>query len=59
MLGYAAARALEGLLAGVEPADAFTYFLTAGIALAMTIAGSLVPALRAVRFDPVRCIRAE
>jgi hypothetical protein len=59
MLGYAAARSLESLLAGVEPADPLTYFLTAAIALAMTIAGSLIPALRAVRFDPVRCIRAD
>jgi predicted permease len=59
MLGYAAARSLEALLAGVEPADPLTYFLTAAIALAMTIAGSLIPALRAVRFDPVRCIRAD
>jgi len=59
ILGYAAARSLEALLAGVEPGDTLTYALTAAIALAMTIAGSLVPALRAVRFDPVRCIRAE
>jgi ABC-type antimicrobial peptide transport system permease subunit len=59
MLGYAAARSLEALLAGVDPGDTLTYSLAAAIALAMTIAGSLVPALRAVRFDPVRCIRAE
>jgi putative ABC transport system permease protein len=59
MLGYAAARALGALLAGVEPSDTLTYSVTVAIALSVTIAGSLVPALRAVRFDPVRSIRAE
>ncbi len=58
-LGHAAARALEAILAGVGAGDAITYALTATVALAMTLAGSLVPALRAVRFDPVQCIRAE
>jgi putative ABC transport system permease protein len=59
LLGYGAARSLEALLAGVEPADPLTYALTAAVALAMTISGSLVPALRAVRFDPLGSIRAE
>jgi predicted permease len=58
-LGYGSARSLEALLAGVEPGDALTYSLTAAVALAMTISGSLAPALRAVRVDPVQCIRAE
>jgi ABC-type antimicrobial peptide transport system permease subunit len=59
ILGYAAARTLEAVLAGVEPGDALTYSLTAAIVLAVTISGSLVPALRAVRVDPVRSMRAE
>jgi putative ABC transport system permease protein len=58
-LGYAAARAIEALLAGVEPSDTLTYAIAAGVALAMTLIGSLVPALRAVRVDPVTTIRAE
>jgi ABC-type antimicrobial peptide transport system permease subunit len=59
MLGYAAARTLEALLAGVEPGDTLTYSATAAIVLAVTISGSLVPALRAVRVDPVRSIRTS
>jgi putative ABC transport system permease protein len=58
-MGYAAARSLESLLAGVEAGDALTHSLAAAVALAMTIAGSLAPALRAIRVDPVLCIRAE
>lgn len=59
ILGYAAARSLQSLLAGVEPGDARSYALAVGVGLIMTLTGSLVPALRAVRVDPVQTIRAE
>jgi hypothetical protein len=59
MLGYAAARSIVALLAGIEPGDALTYTVAAGVAVVMTLTGSLVPALRAVRVDPTRSIRAE
>jgi putative ABC transport system permease protein len=59
VLGYAAARAMEALLAGVEPGDALTYAIAASVGLVMAFFGSLVPALRAVRIDPVRTIRTE
>ncbi|HXO22231.1 MAG TPA: ABC transporter permease [Thermoanaerobaculia bacterium] len=58
-LAYAAARTLEALLAGVEPGDAATFAAAAGLCLLMTIVGSVVPALRAVRFDPMEVVRAE
>ena len=58
-LAFAAGRAMQALLAGVSPADAPTFAAAAALALAMTLAGSFLPALRAVRVDPVTIIRAE
>jgi len=57
VLGYAAGRAMEALLAGIDPADSVTYLSAAGIALFMTLAGCLLPALRAVRVDPIVALR--
>lgn len=59
LVGYGAARAMEALLAGVDPADALTYAVAAGVILLMTLVGSLLPALRASRVDPVQTIRTE
>jgi ABC-type antimicrobial peptide transport system permease subunit len=58
-LAYAAGRWMEGLLFGVRPADLVTFSTAAGIALVMTISGSLVPSLRAVRVDPASVLRSE
>lgn len=58
-LAYAAGRAFESLLAGVRPADPLTYALATAVALLMTFSGTLVPALRAVRVDPVTALRAD
>jgi predicted permease len=56
---YAAARLLESLLAGVKPGDVSTFAAAVLLALLMTLAGSLLPALRAMRVDPVTAIRVE
>jgi len=58
-LGYAAAIALRALLAGVKPADAPTFAVAAALALTMTVAGSVLPALRALRIDPTEAMRQE
>jgi predicted permease len=58
-LAYAAGRAMQALLAGVSPSDAPTFAVAAILALLMTAAGSLLPARRAVRVNPVNAIRAE
>ena len=58
-LAYAAGRAMESLLAGVQPADAITFVAAVGLCLVMSLAGSLLPALRAVRVDPLAVIRSE
>jgi predicted permease len=59
VLAYAAGRAMEGLLAGVQPADAATFASAIGLCVLMTVFGSFVPALRAVRIDPIQAIRSE
>lgn len=58
-LAYLAARSLESLLAGVQPGDPRTYVAGAVIALGTCVAGSIWPAIRALRTDPIAAIRAE
>lgn len=58
-LAYAFARVLESLLAGVSPADPGTYAAGLGIAGLTSLAGSLWPAIRALRIDPMTAMRAE
>ena len=58
-LAFAAGRALQALLAGVSPTDGLTFFVAIALCLVMAFAGSLIPALRALRVDPIRAIRAE
>jgi putative ABC transport system permease protein len=58
-LAYAAGRGMEALLVGVTPHDAATFGSVVALAVLMTIAGTLLPALRAVRVDPLVAIRQE
>jgi len=58
-LSVAAARSVAGLLAGISPTDPATYTIAAFTAFAMACAGSFLPAIRALRVDPIRAIRAE
>jgi ABC-type antimicrobial peptide transport system permease subunit len=59
VLAYVAGRSMEALLAGLEPFDAPTFAAAVVLALVMTVAGSLVPARRALSVDPIVAIRAE
>jgi predicted permease len=59
ILAYAAGREMEALLAGVKPADALTFLTAIGLCGLMTLLGSLLPAARAVRVDPIAVIRSE
>jgi predicted permease len=56
---YAAGRGMSALLFGVAPGDPATFATGVGVALLMAFAGSLVPALRAVRVTPMSVLRAE
>jgi predicted permease len=55
----AAARTLHALLAGVSPSDFATFGSALALAALMTAAGSLLPAIRAVRVDPLVAMRDE
>jgi putative ABC transport system permease protein len=58
-LAYASGRAMQALLAGVSPADAATFLSALALSVLMALVGSLLPALRAVRVDPMTVIRSE
>jgi putative ABC transport system permease protein len=59
LLAYAAGRSMEALLAGVRPGDAATFLAAACVVLLMTVSGSVAPALRALRVDPMTALRVE
>jgi predicted permease len=58
-IAYAAGIKLESLLAGLKPHDVDAFSAGILLSLIMTIAGSFLPALRAVRVDPSTALRAE
>ncbi|HEX5473931.1 MAG TPA: ABC transporter permease [Vicinamibacterales bacterium] len=57
VLAYAAAHALQALLAGIAPHDAPTFATAVAVSAALALSGSIVPAFRAAHVDPVRAIR--
>jgi len=57
MLAYAAGRAFQAILAGVQPGDLPTFLIAAAVVVITTLVGSIVPALRAVRVDPTTALR--
>jgi predicted permease len=59
VLSYAAGQSLQALLAGVSPRDATTFAAAAGLGVVTAFAGSLLPAWRATRVDPLKVIRVE
>jgi len=54
-----ATRALSTLLFGIAPSDPVTFISVAAGLLAIAAGASLVPAVRAMRVDPVSVLRAE
>src|SRR5205814_2077869 len=53
------ARALSALLYGVGSGDAATYSVSSALILVVAVAAGWLPALRAMRLDPVQTIRCE
>jgi predicted permease len=58
-IAYAAGRAMQSLLAGVQPTDPVTFAAAGVLCVVMTLVGSLLPTLRAARVDPATAFRAE
>jgi predicted permease len=58
-LAYGAGIGMQSLLLGVNPGDLATFSVAIALCVAMTLAGSIIPALRAVRVDPTTAIRVE
>jgi predicted permease len=58
-LSIAAGRWLQALLAGVSPTDPISFGGALVLAFAMTALGTLLPALKAIRVDPLQVMRAE
>jgi putative ABC transport system permease protein len=59
VVAFVEGRWLESLLAGVTTHDALTFTAAATLGLVMTLAGSLLPVIRALRVDPTTAIRTE
>jgi putative ABC transport system permease protein len=59
VLAYVAGNAMRALLAGVTPRDTVTFAGAVGLCVLMTLLGSLLPAWRAGRVDPVTAMRQE
>ncbi|MBL8221145.1 MAG: FtsX-like permease family protein, partial [Bryobacterales bacterium] len=57
VFGYLMARGMESLLFGVTPTDPAVYLTAIAVCAAMTLFGSLFPALRALRVDPMTVLR--
>jgi putative ABC transport system permease protein len=61
VLGLGAAlalsRSITSLLYNVPPGDPFTFAAIAGVAVVVALLANLVPALRAVRTDPVQSLK--
>jgi putative ABC transport system permease protein len=57
--GYAAARGMSALLFGIAPGDPAAFAIAVGVVVLMTLAGSLIPAFRAVKVAPASVLRAD
>jgi predicted permease len=58
-VAFGASRFVESMLFGLSPADPLTYGVVAGVIIAVALAASLFPALRAARVDPMTALRTE
>ncbi|HJU42838.1 MAG TPA: ABC transporter permease [Vicinamibacterales bacterium] len=58
-LAYAAGRSMQAVLFGVDPANATVFAASVALAAVMALAGSLLPAWRAIRVDPIEVTRSE
>ena len=53
------ARLITGFLFEIRPSDPVTFLSVSGVILAVAVAASVIPAVRATRVDPVVALRAD
>jgi putative ABC transport system permease protein len=58
-LATAGGSGIQSILFGVTPRDPFTYTVVVALVTVVSLAATLVPALRATRVDPLIALRAE
>ena len=58
-ISFPGMRAISNLLFGVHAGDPVTFAVTAALILIVALAASIIPALRAIRVDPVVALRYE
>ena len=58
-VAYAAGRAMQALLVGVNPGDTATFATAIALCVATTVFGCFRPAQRASRVDPMAALRAD
>jgi putative ABC transport system permease protein len=59
LAAVALGRFIESQLYAVQPLDIVSFAATAGVMIATALAASLVPAIRALRVDPVTALRKD
>jgi ABC-type antimicrobial peptide transport system permease subunit len=59
LIGAAVGRLLEAMLYGISAFDGIALAIAAAVLLGITGVANLVPALSAMRIDPVRALRSE
>ncbi|HJR61080.1 MAG TPA: FtsX-like permease family protein, partial [Vicinamibacterales bacterium] len=59
VVAYLAGRWMESLLVGVSPGDPPVLAIAISVSVGMTLAGSVLPAVRAARISPAEAMRAE
>jgi predicted permease len=58
-VAFLATSSMRAVLHGVRPTDPLTFALVPFVLLATALAGTMAPALRATRVDPVKTLRSE
>jgi putative ABC transport system permease protein len=58
-ISLALARLISSFLYGVPPVDPVTFLLAPLVLLAVALLAAVLPAIRALRINPVEALRAE
>jgi putative ABC transport system permease protein len=59
LAGYAAGKGMNALLFGVQPSDPATMVAAITLSVVMTLAGAILPTIRAVRVSPMLAMRSD